>query len=160
MASVTAIHFITAIQTVRSSDQWRKTMKNRGRYFILIALAQLIVTIAGFDSSASANDRHRRHAFNRFGPCCSVPCPAPAPVACPAPAPVVCPAPAPVISCPAPAPVISCPAPAPVIECPAPAPVVSCPAPAPVTSCPVQAPVVTSPVQTPVSTSPVQTPMK
>src|SRR5215510_5669204 len=141
---MTAIHFITARRTVRSSDQWRKTMKNRARLFILLALAPIIIGLAGFDSNVEA--RHRRWygggfygvGFNRLGPCCQAPCPvacpAPCPVACPAP--VCCPAPAPVISCPAPAPVISCPAPAPVISCPAPAPVVTCPAPAPVLSCP------------------------
>jgi hypothetical protein len=106
------------------SDQWRKTMTSRIRYFVLIALAPIIIGLAGFDSNAEA--RHRRWwrdvGFNRFGPCCQAPCP----VACPAPCPVACPAP--VISCPAP--VISCPAP--VISCPAP--VISCPA--PVVSCP------------------------
>src|SRR5262245_1943985 len=122
------------------SDQWRKTMRNRARLFILLALAPIIIGLAGFDSNAEA--RHRRWwrdaGFNRFGPCCQAPCPVacPAPVCCPAPAPVIsCPAPAPVISCPAPAPVISCPAPAPVLSCPAPSPVLSCPAPAPVVSC-------------------------
>src|SRR5262245_9974910 len=112
-------------------------MRNRARLFILLALAPIIIGLAGFDSNAEA--RHRRFyggfygaGFNRFGPCCQAPCP----VACPAPCPVACPAPCPVISCPAPAPVISCPAPAPVISCPAPAPVVTCPAPAPVISCP------------------------
>src|SRR5215470_14512557 len=105
------------------SDQWRKTMTSRRRYFVLIALAPIIIGLAGFDSSVSARHRHR------YDGCCPAPCPvacpAPCPVACPAPCPVACPAP--VISCPAPAPVISCPAPAPVISCPAP--VVSCPFP-------------------------------
>src|SRR5262252_6841259 len=104
-------------------------MRNRARLFILLALAPIIIGLAGFDSDAQA--RHRRYyaGFGRFGPCCQAPCP----VACPAPCPVACPAP---VCCPAPAPVISCPAPAPVISCPAPAPVISCPAPAPVISCP------------------------
>src|SRR5262245_28842504 len=103
-------------------------MRNRARLFILLALAPIIIGLAGFDSNAEA--RHRRFyggfygaGFNRFGPCCQAPCP----VACPAPCPVACPAPCPVISCPAPAPVISCPAPAPVVTGPAPAPVISCP---------------------------------
>jgi len=123
------------------SDQWRKTMRNRARLFILLALAPIIIGLAGFDSNAEA--RHRRWwrdvGFNRFGPCCQAPCPVacPAPViACPAPV-ISCPVPAPVISCPVPAPVISCPAPAPVISWPAPAPVISFPAPVPVFSCPV-----------------------
>ena len=98
-------------------------MTSRRKYFVLIALAPIIIGLAGFDSNAEA--RHRRWwrdaGFNRFGPCCQAPCP----VACPAPCPVACPAP--VISCPAP--VISCPAPAPVISCPVPAPVLSCPVP-------------------------------
>src|SRR5215510_9245076 len=126
---MTAIHFITARQTVRSSDQWRKTMKNKARLFILLALAPIIIGLAGFDSNVEARHHRRWYGggfygvgFNRFGPCCQAPCPASAPV-------ISCPAPAPVISCPAPAPVISCPAPAPVISCPAPAPVLSCPAP-------------------------------
>src|SRR5262245_6004341 len=110
------------------SDQWRKTMTSRTRYFVLIALAPIIIGLAGFDSSVSA--RHRHRCFDECCPApCPVACPAPCPVACPAPCPVACPAPAPVISCPAPAPVISCPAPAPVISCPAPAPVLSCPVP-------------------------------
>ena len=86
-------------------------MKNKARLFILLALAPIIIGLAGFDSNVDA--RHRRYrggfygaGFDRFGPCCQAPCP----VACPAPCPVACPAPAPVISCPAPAPVISCPA--------------------------------------------------
>ena len=127
-------------------------MKNKARLFILLALAPIIIGLAGFDSNVDA--RHRRYrggfygaGFDRFGPCCQAPCPglsgpvrrcvrAPAPDSCP-PGPVIsCPAPAPVISCPAPAPVVTCPAPAPVISCPAPAPVMSCPAPAPVISCP------------------------
>ena len=95
-------------------------MTSRIKYFVLIALAPIIIGLAGFDSSVSARHRHRY-----FDGCCPAPCP------------VSCPAPAPVISCPAPAPVISCPAPAPVISCPAPAPVISCPAPVPVLSCPV-----------------------
>jgi hypothetical protein len=111
-------------------------MTSRTRYPVFIALALLLMSVAGLDSSAYA--RHRRY---RDG-CCPVainPCPT-----CPAPAPVIsCPAPQPVISCPAPAPVISCPAPQPVISCPAP-----CPAPAPVilrrvvtvTCCPVTCP--------------------
>jgi hypothetical protein len=101
------------------SDQWRKTMTSKRKYFVLIALAPIIIGLAGFDSSVSARHRHRY-----YGDGC---CPAPCPVSCPAPCPVACPAPAPVISCPAPAPVISCPAPAPVIW--GPAPVVSCPYP-------------------------------
>src|SRR5262245_782622 len=122
------------------SYQWRKTMTSRRRYFVLIALASIIIGLAGFDSSVSARHRHRF-----YGDGC---CPAPCPVSCPAPGPAPGPAPAPVLSCPAPAPVISCPAPAPVISCPAPAPVISCPAPAPVVSCPVPAPVVSCPVPT------------
>src|SRR5687768_18591993 len=114
-------------------------MRNKARLFILLALAPIIIGLAGFDSNVDA--RHRRHwrggffgaGFDRFGPCCPAPCP----VACPAPCPVACPAP-----CPAPAPVISCPAPAPVLTCPAPAPVISlpAPAPAPVTPCAAPAP--------------------
>src|SRR5262245_19893677 len=153
---MTAIHFITARQTVRSSDQWRKTMKNRARLFILLALAPIIIGLAGFDSNVEARHRHRFWGggfygvgFNRFGPCCGVPCPvacpAPCPVACPAACPVACPAPCPVISCPPPAPVVTCPAPAPVISCPPPAPVISCPPPTPVVTCPAPAPVISCP---------------
>src|SRR5262245_8501856 len=154
---MTAIHFITARRTVRSSDQWRKTMKNKARLFILLALSPIIIGLAGFDSNVEA--RHRRYwrdggfygvGFNRFGPCCQAPCP----VACPAPCPVACPAPAPVLSCPAPAPVISSPAPAPWLCCPAPAPVFSCPAPAPVVTCPAPAPVMSCPAPAPVISCP------
>src|SRR5215510_1960539 len=85
---MTAIHFITARQTVRSSDQWRKTMRNRARLFILLALAPIIIGLAGFDSNAEA--RHRRYygggfygaGFNRFGPCCQAPCPVAGPGPC------------------------------------------------------------------------------
>src|SRR5215470_2812771 len=110
------------------SDQWRKTMTSRTRYFVLIALAPLIIGLAGFDSSVEARHRHR------YDGCCPAPCPvacpAPCPVACPAPCPVACPAP--VISCPAPAPVIKrvtttymcCPTECPKVEEPAPAPVI------------------------------------
>ena len=122
------IHFLTACNHGGN-------MTSRTRRSVFIALALMIMILAGFDSSVSARHR-RRCGFNTCGPC-PVACPAPCPVACPAPCPVIsCPAPAPVISCPAPCPVVSCPAPAPVISCPAPAPVISCPAPAPVISCP------------------------
>src|SRR4030095_4670148 len=67
----------------------------------------LLMSIAGFSSSAFGRHRYRDRCCFPVNPCPSCP----APVACPAP----CPAPAPVISCPAPAPVISCPAPAPVV---------------------------------------------
>ena len=72
-------------------------MTSKTRYPVFIALALLLMSIAGLDSSAYA--RHRRF---RDG-CCPV-------AICP-----TCPAPAPVISCPAPQPVVSCPAPQPVI---------------------------------------------
>src|SRR5262245_44302510 len=95
-------------------------MTSRTRYPVFIALALLLMSVAGFSSSAFARHRFRDRCCFPINPCPSCP------------APVACPSPCPVISCPAPAPVISCPAPRPVISCPAPCPVVSCPAPAPV----------------------------
>src|SRR5262245_66150246 len=92
-------------------------MTSRTRYFVLIALAPLIIGIAGFASSVEARHRHGYYG----GGCCPAPCP----VSCPAPCPVQCPAPAAVISCSAPAPVMSCPAPAVVVCCPAPVDVLS-----------------------------------
>src|SRR6266542_4316124 len=99
-------HCPTNCQIIRS---WRKTMRNKARLFILLALAPIIIGLAGFDSNVEA--RHRRYyggfygasyggGYGRFGPCCQAPAPAPV---------VTCPAPAPVISCPAPAPVSTCP---------------------------------------------------
>src|SRR6266511_3345580 len=107
-------------------------MTSRTRYSILIALAPLVIALAGFNSSVFADDDD-----NGYPRAICPQCPAPAPViSCPAPAPVVtCPAPCPVISCPTP-----CPAPAPVVRrvtttyicCPAPCPKVEEAAPAPV----------------------------
>src|SRR5262245_64864426 len=77
------------------SDQWRKTMRNRARLFILLALAPIIIGLAGFDSNAEARHRRFYGGFGRFGPCCcpaQVSCPDPCPVDCPDPCRVACPA--------------------------------------------------------------------
>src|SRR5262245_50885583 len=141
-------------------------MTSRKKYSLIIGLALLLMTLAGFDSDASA--RHRRRHFGFFGGCgncCGIGGGFGTNVgfggfggwgtnvgfggygggygfggSC-----STCPTPVilqPVASCPAPCPVVSCPAPCPVVSCPAPCPVVSCPAPAPVISCPAPTPVV------------------